>query len=503
MKSHFLFTLFLTNCSINLYAQSWTEKGLPLLGDSSYSNCGETADISSDGSTIAISNYGSGDAGTVAVYTWDSSAWVKKGVTLNGTQAYQDFGTEVALSGDGNTLVVGSPRYSSYSALYENGKIEVFQWDGSSWQAKGAAFTGDYDNEKLGEKFDISKDGNVLAIGSKSNDSYGLGGVAWVYQYDGSIWQLKGNEFGGSNKNRSVGRSIAISDDGLVVAFGSRFRDQSNNTIGAVQINQWNGSSWDSITSVFGTEKEPLGSDVSLNSDGSVLATSSIESDSIAPSAGMAKVFSWDGSILNPMGSQLFGTDSFEVFGYDLDLNSDGETLIVSGYRGVYTSVTGPGKVKTYRYNNSSSEWEQMAQTLYGQEILDRFGRSVAIDSAGTSIIIGQPRHNANGTASGRVIVYELATPTTIQPNMSSEILYNNPVDELLKCTFNKKQSHISATLYNAAGQVVFNKNYSNVMSIEISMLDRPNGFYFLKLSGQNELSGIIQQTIKFAHVNR
>ena len=83
------------------------------------------------------------------------------------------FGSVVALSGDGNTIAVSAPYYSTYI----NGKVDklmcgiviAYTWNVNRWDQKGNQIIGKESYFKLGISMDISYNGSKIIIGSAYN----------------------------------------------------------------------------------------------------------------------------------------------------------------------------------------------------------------------------------------------------------------------------------------------------------------------------------------------
>ena len=101
------------------------------------------------------------------------------------------------------------------------------------------------------------------------------------------------------------------------------------------------------------------------------------------------------------------GTTTDGVAGFTVSINSDGST-IAYGIPGQWYSDTPSGyqgevKVKTY----SGSTWNDLGETIIGENNLDDFGIAVSLNSDGRTIVIGGDKNDANGTQSGHVRVFE------------------------------------------------------------------------------------------------
>ena len=109
---------------------NWKQIGEDIMGEALFDEFGSSVSLSDDGKTIAIGAYGNyginGDnSGHVRVYLMDDSEleWTQLGKDIDGE--FGDYsGYSVTLSGDGNTVVIGTPHSSRYAQKV--GQVRVF-----------------------------------------------------------------------------------------------------------------------------------------------------------------------------------------------------------------------------------------------------------------------------------------------------------------------------------------------------------------------------------------
>lgn len=164
----------------------------------SLSNDGNTLAVGATGEDSVATGVGGNQAdntasasGAVYVYvraggtSWSQQAYVK----ASDTEAADEFGHTVSLSGDGNTLAVGTIAEDSSAtsingsqvsnATSASGAVYVFTRTGLTWSQKSyvkAPNTGASDS--FGDSISLSNDGNILAVGARNEDSAatGIGG---------------------------------------------------------------------------------------------------------------------------------------------------------------------------------------------------------------------------------------------------------------------------------------------------------------------------------------
>lgn len=164
----------------------------PTIEGAAGSATGSAVDISSDGSLVIVGAPNeSGRVGAARVFEIDSSgAWVQVGSTLTGEPVDpstdlpdipDEFGTSVAISGDGSTIAVGSPLASTENGRL-TGLVRVYRLVDGDWvqlcnDFSGLVEGGLYSGTYFGGSVSLSEDGSTLVIGQP----FGGDGLVQVY----------------------------------------------------------------------------------------------------------------------------------------------------------------------------------------------------------------------------------------------------------------------------------------------------------------------------------
>jgi len=261
--------------------------GSPIQGPAELSNqFGAKVSLSGDGTRLAVgapSYNGAGeDRGYVAVFELVDETWQRVGEPIIGTFDFALKGKSLDLSYDGTILAIGSP--FSFDNL-NPGTVEVYTLSGDVWQTVGDPIMNGPD--MTGSVLALSSDGNRMIVGRPISD------IASVYELRGNIWTKIGGDIRIST-SRVSGFSADISGDGNRVIVGA-FGSNAQSLPGAVQIFDYDGTSWTAATSpVAGEVGEAFGWHCSLSPDGTAFAVGSPGSESPGDNQGHVEVYSID-----------------------------------------------------------------------------------------------------------------------------------------------------------------------------------------------------------------
>jgi hypothetical protein len=210
--------------------------------------------------------------GAAFVFTRSGSTWSQQGGKLEGNHSGElvQEGTSVALSGDGKTALIGGPRAEGEKGEREAGAAWVFIWNGGEWQEQAKLPQGSGSGLKTGQgqSVALSGDGNTALVGGPNYDTNV--GATWVYVRSGSSWsqqaELQGED---ASTEPQEGHSVSLSEDGNTALVGGYHDDTS---VGASWAFERSGTSWDEQEKLAGTGSsgfETQGSAVALSADGS------------------------------------------------------------------------------------------------------------------------------------------------------------------------------------------------------------------------------------------
>jgi hypothetical protein len=312
---------------------AWTEQGAKLVGTGAVgdSEQGNSVALSADGNTAIVGGpFDNGYVGAAWVFTRSGGVWSQQGAKLVGAGAVGDSeqGNSVALSADGNTAIVGGT-YDNSGA----GAAWVFTRSGSAWTQQGAKLvgTGAVGGANQGYSVALSGDGNTAIVGGPFDNGYV--GTAWVFTRSGGLWSQQGAKLVGTGAVGSAtqGWSVAVSGDGNSAIVGG---PQDNNNVGAAWVFTRSAGVWTQQgAKLIGTGAVGgglQGWSVALSADGNTaLAGGSHDNGN----AGAAWIFTRMDGVWTE-GAKLVGTGAVGNAnqGNSVALSADGHTAMLGGY---------------------------------------------------------------------------------------------------------------------------------------------------------------------------
>ena len=195
---------------------------------------------------------GNSGAGYARIYQWNGKQWVQLGNDINGASG-DGYGRTVAISGDGNVVAVGG---TGGAANSNRGKYGVYTLSGNTWTIRDNFIYGEAANDlqAVGSSIALNQDGSIVAFGAGKNKagsaSYNRGHIR-VFRWDGTNLNQMGSDIDGDGTSGRLGEgspAVDFSKDGLRLVAGA---PTYNGNSGVVRIYDWNGSNaWIKIADI-------------------------------------------------------------------------------------------------------------------------------------------------------------------------------------------------------------------------------------------------------------
>lgn len=435
---------------------TWTQRGTDIDGEATGDESGWSTVMSNDGNTVTISaprNDGAGaDSGHVRIFDWNGSAWVQRGLDIDGeakTFTNGDFSSS-SVSVNGNVASIDGwdihLEQVKLGSLGATGPSTVAGYatpsDSTPTPTNGGRTSRGDQNAPRRASYNYSVDGSSLRMYSNMTTASG-GDVVHgpyvvskepVYVAAGSDLSFEWRAQGGSDAfdvyayalNTDTGETI-----NLLNQTGSGRNDSGWQTVN-VEIPTTGNYKFVFVSGTFDetfglaagaslyidnvnvgaapgalsysqllanlTEAGSLTS-IAMSEDGTRVSIADFGAES---TAGQVRVYSWDGSAWVQKGADLVGEAPGDAVS-SISMSSDGDTIVVGAS---YNDGNGTdaGHARVYDWNGSA--WVQRSNDLDGESSTDYSGQSVSISADGNTLALSSPGNNSNGNDSGYVRIY-------------------------------------------------------------------------------------------------
>ena len=334
----------------------WIQRGLGIEGNSINDNWASSVGINDDGTiVVAGAPYDNGNgsnSGHVRVYEWNGTAWNQRGLDIEGDCINDNIGHSVSINGNGNVIAIGAP-YNDRNGL-NSGHVRIYEWNGTAWIQRGLDIEGNGMGDFLGYSVSINSNGNIVAMGAPYNDGNGSNsGHVRIYEWNGIAWVQRGLDIEGEVAEDQSGLAVSINGDGSIVAIGAPHNDGYRSSCGHVRIHEWNGLSWvQKGTDIDGEEVyDKSGSAVSINRDGHLLVIGAADNGGPGGNtidAGHARVYKWSGIDWAQSGTDIDGEAAADYSGRSVSISKDGRTTII-GSPGSDKKAFGAGQARVFK----------------------------------------------------------------------------------------------------------------------------------------------------------
>jgi hypothetical protein len=358
--------------------------------------------------------------------------WVQVSkLTTSGGLFGDKFGSAVAVSGDGRTVVVNAAYHPFGAATgWHRGAVYVYTRPESGWvstplyRARLMASDGAAE-DYMGLSLAVSNDGSTVVAGSPRRDT--SRGAAYVFVRPPGGW-VDATEMAritaedGASHDR-FGTGVAISGDGRTIAIGAPGQTSGGLSVGAVYLYERPASGWSS-TAVFKaklTNSEVVATErfawvVSVSGDGQTVAVSAPYAGAGGTGRGAVYVYErppqgWANT--DAFVAKLTANDGEDDdgLGSDLALSGEGHVMVAGAYG---NSGGGTDRGAVYVYQRPAAGWSSTGAfsaklTASDGTDYEEFGEAVSVSADGGTVVAGA-RYNAGG-ASARGAVYVCLRP--------------------------------------------------------------------------------------------
>lgn len=389
--------------------------------ESDWSQNASATSISADGNTLVLGAYGESTSpnynqGAVWVFIKDiNGSWIEQAKLFSPTpQGYSGFGYSVSLSATGNRLVVGDYVKNTGSSL--SGAIHIYERVGTTWtHLQQIVPSNPQYYEYFGWSSAVSGDGSTIIVGSPYKDvqSGQDGGAAFIYTLNGGSFTEQAVLVGSTITNSDLfGYSVAINADGTRAAVGAPYKDPSGYwDSGTVYAYSRSGSTWTEtqiITPTSPSYYERVGWSMCMSASGDTIAVGApYHSSPGYNSNGAVYVFQHNGSTYLEEQKLTATTKQYDAqLGYSVSISPDG-TIIAAGSRN-YDNTPYDNDGSTYLFTKTTGVWSQKDK-INSQDAANYtyFGTAVSLSSA--TLVVTSPTVNIISGGQGKAYTYDLA----------------------------------------------------------------------------------------------
>lgn len=313
----------------------WTQIGSDIVGEDAFNYMGRNVAINDDGNIVAISEYiDTGEfyySGRVRVFIFEGGDWIQYGSDINESGSDGDnFGASLALNSNGNIIAIGATHYDSH--IENSGHVQIFENISGEWTQIGSDIEGLITNDRFGWSTSLSNSGDIVAISAKFNDENGVdSGKVQIFENVSGIWTQIGSDIYGQSETDQSGHSIDLNGNGNIIAIGSPSNDNYGNNRGYIRVFENISGEWIQIGSdIVGEENnDNFGLSVSLNNDGNILAGGGPSNGGGGIFSGHVRVYRNESNSWVQIGVDINGENTTDRLGTTTALNNEGNILVV------------------------------------------------------------------------------------------------------------------------------------------------------------------------------
>jgi FG-GAP repeat len=381
------------------------------------------------------------------------SGWVPKSLAYvkpSNTTHDQQFGYSVAVSGDGNTLAVGSVNEGSGAkgingnqadhSTEDAGAAYVYTLRNGAWaQQAYIKASNPHEGALFGNAVALSGDGNTLAVaayledsatsginGNQADHSLDSAGAVYVFTRTGANWTQQAYvKASNPGEGDQFGFSVALSGDGNTLAVGAieegskatgvngNQADDSGAGTGAGYVFKRTGTTWSQEAYVKPDVAGGLfGYGVGLSADGNTLA---VGAENEEGNSGSVYAFVRTGATWSKqVRLRTINSEGGDSVGWSVGISADGNTIAAGAFdedslltgvppndQGAHDAVRDTSSGAAYVFVRSGDTWAQQAWfKAINTRKNDQFGISIAVSGDGNTVAVGS--HFGAGTGASK-----------------------------------------------------------------------------------------------------
>ena len=353
---------------------------------------------------------GLGEDASAILLPPDDNDWEPVPTDRDWLEFTESFGRAVATSGDGRTIVVGAPEQLPHG--YHSGAAYVFTRPTGGWTGvpEVATLTASDGSalDRFGDSVAISADGETVVVGSPGGSNRPSPGAGYVFSKPARGWTDSSETavltVSEGSKNDEIGSAVAVSRDGVTIVVGASMGIHNGVASGTAYVFIREGPRWAATTETAqlrpsnGAEDDRFGDEIAISDDGSTVVVGSSERDAYGEDHGAAYVFTrpaegWVDAVESATLSASDGARQ-NFFGASIEVSAEGDALIVGSPGHAHSRSRAGG---AYLFLRPAGGWESATENMELISPVDPpvwapwagFGTAVSIANA--TLVIGAP----------------------------------------------------------------------------------------------------------------
>lgn len=428
-----LLAVLLCTVAVTFYGQE--QIGKTIVASENGFAFGQNVQMAENGKRIAVSGYGI-SANGVALFDFVDGDWVAQLFAGTGSFSNEETIYSIAMSPNGENIAVGAV----LNGFKEDfGNVKIFHYVDSTWVQKGNTIVGESNNELFGRSLAISDNGNRIVVGARLNSKLEkFGGRVGVYEYTNTSWSQLGQSIYGTKEGFKVGSAVAISGDGTQIFMGTNsiYTQNFSNLVpfrGSTIAYKLEDTMWKITDSESGSTSDHFGFSIAISNDAKTFASTASQFNY---ATGYVNVYRNKNGKLEKI-DRIIGTSN-QFLGSSVSLSGDGNKIVVGAI--LSRNSAHLGSVSIYEFNGNS--YVQVG-IIEGDAMTPNFGISVDMSSDGTTIAVGSLRYNYGvpGSEFGSVRMYDISGLPSPEPYveeipivLEDIIIFPSPATTLLMC---------------------------------------------------------------------
>jgi hypothetical protein len=364
---------------------------------------GASVAMSADGKTMIVGAYGAnGNQGAAYVYSGTNFVTEKK-LTASDGGPNDHFGTSVAMSADGKTVIVGTTGTSGNRGT-------AYVYSGANYATEKILTASDGGaNDYFGTSVAMSASGATVIVGANNNAA--VRGA--VYVYSGANYATeKKLTASDSVSGDTFGYSVAMNGSGATVIVGA-----IGKTVG---VNTGQGAAYVYSGANYATEKKLIASDggasdgfgksVGISASGAAVIVGAFQK-MVGANGNQGEAYIYNGPNYATE-KKLTASDGAgsDFFGAAVAMSGDGTAAIVGAFYKQNDANLFQGAAYVYNGTNYATEKKLLPSDGAAN---DNFGNAVALSADGTAAIVGALTKTV-GANSTQGAVYTGGTPAAL-----------------------------------------------------------------------------------------